>query len=1164
MRQLNAESGGGFFAKFVNEIQEKSTESSKSSLPPHPSYSRSFQPNNSVINIPSSPLPSHTTTVSNTLPNGFSYCILPNASPAGRFEAHLQVFTGSSSELQHQQGLAHLTEHVAYMGSRKRERLFGTGSQTNAYTDFHHTVFYASCPVDIPSGSSYTNSVFNNPALGKGKMVGLAFDALSEVMEASCEVSRLEKERQAVLSEMTMVNTIEYRVECQILSTLHRENRLAKRFPIGKEDLIKSWSREDVIEFHRTHYRPDNILLYVVGDVDVADVERYIVEKFGGLSAEKHGAELTQEQREHAENFAKEVTRTVKSEQSWHYPPTVHEWSEKGDRVRDTSTSSYDLHLQNRYDMDDETLNNLPEVELPTGGVVRPHVFKHELLQSFSLHLFAKRKIRPIVTVEDFVASIARRIVLAAMQIRLNVSARGESPPFTFVEFNQLDSAREGCAVCSLDLMAEPARWREAVELAVGEIKRLGLYGLTKSEVERYGGACLTDAAQVAAQGDRISHSDQLGYLMETVSCGHAFMSPEQSYIQTEKALQSLTLEQVNEEARILCEHIVGLADGEEPIGGPVVIIGCGPKDNASPDPCDRDALIDTVVKAANREVFPEEDIIVPRSLVSEEDLAKSIEEQKPEWRSGSFTDGTPDTPSDKVTTPLTLRRLSNGIRVGVTTSDAESQRGHLRLVAPGGRVGEKLLGFAPGAAALGARTMQEGGAFGCWTREQVELFCVDHLLMVEINCNDEFITLDFVFPTTEVGNIGYGDDLKAGINGCEAVLQVVREIVRGFKWEGDALGRAKASFHSTYDGLYKNLEGMSAEKIVGEMTDGDQSFVSVGHEEIDAVTLDEAKNAVMSQLLPSEIEVSMVGDFDTKEALDLVLKYLGTIPANANEEFLEKAPNANLAVRSGSPNTPPVYNVPTLPLPGRHLDFSLEDPDPRAIAYVSGTAPNSWGFFSDGTNLADSIQKRDKNPSTFDGQRRGHPLFARCALLLISEIVNRRLFSNVREKRQLTYDANFKFTGYEQIGGGFFLCTVTASKEKAQEAMEACKETLVALVESQPISNDNLESAKRVVVNRHEGEMRTTRYLSELMSGLQLDAVPKKGPLSLTDFNAMVQAITVKDLQLALAALDVTNNLYTAIGQTVLPKDYVEMKDGSAPLTRGPAGGTRGGPLTG
>jgi hypothetical protein len=37
------------------------------------------------------------------------------------------------------------------------------------------------------------------------------------------------------------------------------------------------------------------------------------------------------------------------------------------------------------------------------------------------------------------------------------------------------------------------------------------------------------------------------------------------------------------------------------------------------------------------------------------------------------------------------------------------------------------------GALAVGARDMQEGGAFGPWTREQVELFCVDHLLMVEI-----------------------------------------------------------------------------------------------------------------------------------------------------------------------------------------------------------------------------------------------------------------------------------------------------------------------------------------------------------------------------------------------------------------------------------------------
>lgn len=124
---------------------------------------------------------------------------------------------------------------------------------------------------------------------------------------------------------------------------------------------------------------------------------------------------------------------------------------------------------------------------------------------------------------------------------------------------------------------------------------------------------------------------------------------------------------------------------------------------------------------------------------------------------------------------------------------------------------------------AIGARTMQEGGAFGPWTREQVELFCVDHLLMVEINCNEESITVDFVFPTTNVGNVGFGDNVQLGITGTEAVMQIVREIIVGFKWEEDALGRSKQSFRSSHEGLQKNLEGLTTEKIMEAMTQHDE-----------------------------------------------------------------------------------------------------------------------------------------------------------------------------------------------------------------------------------------------------------------------------------------------------------------------------------------------------
>ena len=109
-----------------------------------------------------------------------------------------------------------------------------------------------------------------------------------------------------------------------------------------KEDLIRTWTRDDVKEFHRTHYRPDNVLLYIVGDVDVKETERVIASKFGTLDGGKIGEELEGEKREKAAKFAAETKATVKSEQSWHYPPVVHEWSDlvEGDGPSASEVSS--------------------------------------------------------------------------------------------------------------------------------------------------------------------------------------------------------------------------------------------------------------------------------------------------------------------------------------------------------------------------------------------------------------------------------------------------------------------------------------------------------------------------------------------------------------------------------------------------------------------------------------------------------------------------------------------------------------------------------------------------------------------------------------------------------------------------------------------------------
>ncbi len=64
-------------------------------------------------------------------------------------------------------------------------------------------------------------------------------DVLAEVaFEAEFLTTRIEKERRAVMAEAQMMNTIEYRVDCQLLQYLHEENALGFRFPIGKMDQV--------------------------------------------------------------------------------------------------------------------------------------------------------------------------------------------------------------------------------------------------------------------------------------------------------------------------------------------------------------------------------------------------------------------------------------------------------------------------------------------------------------------------------------------------------------------------------------------------------------------------------------------------------------------------------------------------------------------------------------------------------------------------------------------------------------------------------------------------------------------------------------------------------------------------------------------------------------
>ena len=207
---------------------------------------------------------------------------------------------------------------------------------------------------------------------------------------------------------------------------LSNKNFLFPIFYLGKENLIKIWRKEDVQLYHNTHYRPDNVILFVVGDLDVPSTIDIIKQKFGHLQPKIDSTKLLKDSGEFPDISMRKVSR--------HFPPVIHRWSCPESKVESFVPTSLDVSVPPPL---------TSEQKMNDGMLPRPRIFRHELLQSFSFHLFAKRPIEPIVTQVALRRDIMRRMALSALQIRFNVNQR-QDPLFTFVDFNQLNWPREG------------------------------------------------------------------------------------------------------------------------------------------------------------------------------------------------------------------------------------------------------------------------------------------------------------------------------------------------------------------------------------------------------------------------------------------------------------------------------------------------------------------------------------------------------------------------------------------------------------------------------------------------------------------------------------------------------------------------------------------------
>ncbi|MCO5603407.1 hypothetical protein L7F22_057557 [Adiantum nelumboides] len=687
-------------------------------------------------------------------------------------------------------------------------------------------------------------------------------------------------------------------------------------------------------------------------------------------------------------------------------------------------------------------------------------------------------------------------------------------PPFIGIELDHSDSGREGCSVSTLTISAEPRDWRGAVSVAVQEVQRLKEFGVTKGELTRYMTALLKDSEHLAAMVDSVASVDNLNFIMENDALGHTVMDQRQGHECLMSVAQTVTLEDVNAIGATILEYIADFGKPWAPV--PAAIVACVPKTihHDGEDALDFNIMSEEILGALkeglNEPLVPEPELEVPKELVSKSRLAELKLKRKP-----SFVKEYDDA------TGIFQLRLSNGIRVNFRKSVNEARGGVMRLVVPGGRARETA--EASGAVTVGMRTLSEGGTVGSFAREQVELFCVNNLINCVLEADEEFLCMDFHFT------------LRDG--GMRATFQLLHMILEHNIWKEDAFERAKQLYLTYYRAMPKSLERATANRLMRTMLGGEGRFVEPTPQALQSLSLSIVKRAVLEQLVTEDMEVNLVGDFTVQEVEDCILDYLGTVGASKADAEAEQAEC-------------PITIGPPANLEARHQMVFLKDTDERACAYIAGAAPNRWGLTADKLDLNISVERTNLATreealilasgdveviTESDGaiciKRTHHPLYSCVALTLLSEIINARLFTLVRDTLGLTYDVSFEMSLFDRLKGGWYVISVTSTPAKVKKAVEASLKVLRGLREN-PVSKRDLDRARRTLMMRHESDSKDNTYWLGLLTHVQSTEVPRKDISCIRDLSQLYEAATVEDVYNAYDLLKVDDeSVFTCMG---------------------------------
>lgn len=204
-----------------------------------------------------------------TLPNGLVLIAEERKEPPLVYLS-IVVKTGSIYEGDYLgTGISHLIEHMIFKEREQADsfakRVTSIGGEVNAYTSFDKTVYH----IIVPS-SEWTEAA--------GFLLDAAFNP-------SFDEKEMEKEKEVILREMASRED-----DPNSFLSMHLwENFFTThpyKFPvIGEKQLFMTLKRDDLVNYYRKMYVPNNMILVVCGDINKDEIKEKIIEKTSNLNS---------------------------------------------------------------------------------------------------------------------------------------------------------------------------------------------------------------------------------------------------------------------------------------------------------------------------------------------------------------------------------------------------------------------------------------------------------------------------------------------------------------------------------------------------------------------------------------------------------------------------------------------------------------------------------------------------------------------------------------------------------------------------------------------------------------------------------------------------------------------------------------------------------------